>query len=167
MNRRAATTATASRRLGETLSRELDAVRHLRSAILAQRAAVECADAPALRRAADLVKERSRELADLARAREMCVSALGLPAGSSIEAVVQQLRSAGEDASSIEGLGRVLRTEAAEVSRLLATVRRAAEHLAAHLSGLRTLVATPGGGVYGRRGRLAANDRAMTVDIRH
>lgn len=166
MNRRAGAKSTQPRMLVETMSRELDAVRALRSAVAAQRAAVERADADGLRRAADLVRDRARELADLARTREREASSLGVAAGATLEAIVAHVR--GDDAAAaIERLGGVLRAEAAIASREVATVRHAAERLAAHLAGMRSLVTSPGAGVYGRRGRLTANERAVAVDLRH
>lgn len=166
MNRRPNEKPVHARTLVETMSRELDAVRALRSAVTAQRAAVERADADGLRRAADLVRDRARELADLARARERMTASLGVAAGATLEAIVAHLRG-DETAAAIERLGGVLRAEAATAAREVATVRHAAERLAVHLAGMRSLVTAPGAGVYGRRGRIAPSERALAVDLRH
>lgn len=156
-----------ARALADSISRELDGVRALRRAVAEERAAVERVDADGLRRAAGLVADRSRTLADAARARDRIAVALGLSAGASIEALAARLRESGEDARAIEQIGGLLRTEAAAVAREVAVVRNAAERLAAHLAGVRSLITAPAGGVYGRRGRLASNERALTVDLRH
>jgi len=162
------TPTTASvRALAESLSRELDAVRSLANAVAQERSAVEQADAGALRRAAELVRDRMRTLSDLSRERERSVVGLGLPSGSGMDAVASHLRAAGVDGGAVERVGAVLRREAAEVMRSVAIVRSAAERLAAHLAGLRSLVHAPAGATYGRRGRVSAPDRPLAVDVRH
>lgn len=166
MGKSSVSTATA-RRLADTMSRELDAVRSLRIAVTEERAAVERADAEALRRAADQVRDRSRTLADLARTRDQILMSMGLPSGAALEEVVARLRAGDAEADAVERVGGVLRSEAIEVARMVSVVRRAAERLAAHLSGIRSLITEPGGGVYGRRGRLAGNQRSLSVDLRH
>jgi len=167
MMRNGTLAATHARVLAETMSRELDAVRLLRAAVDEQRAAVQRADADALRRAAEVVRDRSVVLADLARARDQSLMALGAPSGASLEEVVARLRAAGTDADAVERIGGVLRKEAIEVARSIAVVRRAGERLAAHLAGVRSHITSPGAGVYGRRGHLAGVDRSHAVDLRH
>ncbi len=157
----------ALRSLAEALSAELDAVRALADAVEGERAAVEHADAAALRAAAERVAERSRRLSDLARTRDAAVARLGLPAGSGMDSVVAHLRRSGLDPGPVEGVAAILRREAAEVTRRLGIVRRAADRLAAHLAGVRALVQSPGAATYGRRGRLASSDRALAIDVRH
>lgn len=153
--------------MAELLSRELDEIRSLRAAVEAERRAVEGADANALRRAAELVRDRSRVLADLTRRRDRATTALGLPTDASLEAVIDRLRAAGEGVDAVTRIGGIVRREAREVARAIAVVRHAAERLAAHLSGVRSLVHVGGPGVYGRRGRVASGDGPLAVDLRH
>ncbi|MBX3354920.1 MAG: flagellar export chaperone FlgN [Phycisphaeraceae bacterium] len=149
------------------LSRELDQVRALREAITEERRAVEEADATRLRHAAELIRERSRELADLERARERASLALGVEAGAPLEHLLARLSAGGPEHEGATRIGALLRQEAAEVARAMAVVRRAAERLAAHLAGVRATVSSDGAGVYGRRGRLAAGEGPLAVDLRH
>jgi uncharacterized protein YoaH (UPF0181 family) len=167
MMRQGTVSTPLARRLADTMSRELDAVRSLRIAVNEEQAAVERADAEALRRAAELVRERSRTMADLARTRDQLLMAMGVPSGAALEEVVARLRSGGAEADAVERVGGVLRQEAIEVARKVSVVRRAAERLAAHLAGIRSLITESSSGVYGRRGRLAANERSLSVDLRH